>query len=130
MTAPLTNHCSYLWVMLSSFSFGNMVLKVGYISTFYWLLAIISSEVYILNCSKLYLHWMFLFVDNLIYKINYFSVILIEKKLSLLKCTGKRIKSFDDCSSCPSSFIIHHYDNSVPNLLIIVLELSKSVKYS
>lgn len=116
--------------MLSSFSFGNMVLKVGYISTFYWLLAIISSELYNLSCSKLYLHWMFLFVDNLFKNKNYFGVILVEKKLSLLKCTGEWIKSFNDCSSCPSSLVIHHYDNSVPNLFIVVLEFSKNIKHS
>ena len=45
LTAPLTNHFSYCSVISASFYYGSIVLKLGTISIFYWLLAIISSDV-------------------------------------------------------------------------------------
>lgn len=130
LTAPLTNHCSYFLVIFSCWSFGTIVLNVGYISIFYWLLAIISSEVYSLSCSKLYRHWIFLFNDNFLKIEKYFCVIFVKKEFGFFKSSGERVKFFNDCGSYPSSLVIHHDDDSVPNFFIVVFKFSKSIKNS
>ena len=73
---------------------------------------------------------MFLFVDIYVIIRMYFGIIFVKKEFSFFKGASQRIKSFDDGGSGPSCFSVHHGNDFVPNLFVIVLELSECVEYS